>query len=78
MGVVFGDVFVEDIGFHWKLVEDEFGRDPAIRFEDTSVIAYALTMISKRVERGEPVDVFDLYNGVAGEMSRLIEEERSS
>ena len=78
MGVVFGEVFVEDMGFHWILVEDEFGRDPAIRFEDTSVIAYALTMISKRVERGEPVDVFDLYNGVAGEMSRLIEEERSS
>ena len=78
MGVVFGEVFVEDMGFHWILVEDEFGRDPAIRFEDTSVIAYPLTMISKRVERGEPVDVFDLYNGVAGEMSRLIEEERSS
>ena len=78
MGVVFGEVFVEDMGFHWILVEDEFGRDPAIRFEDTSVIAYPLTMSSKRVERGEPVDVFDLYNGVAGEMSRLIEEERSS
>ena len=65
MGIVLGDVFVQDMGFHWIMVEDEYGRDPAIKFQDTSVLLYPLTMISKRIERGETVDVFDLYNGVA-------------
>lgn len=65
MGIVLGDVFVQEMGFHWIIVEDETGRDPAIKFQDTSVILFPLTMISKRIERGETVDVFDVYNGVA-------------
>jgi hypothetical protein len=77
MGIVLGDVFVQDKGFHWIMVEDEYGRDPAIKFEDTSIIAFPLTMISKRIERGEEVDVFDLYNGVADTLIELIEEEKT-
>ena len=78
MGIVLGDVFVQDMAFHWIMVEDEYGRDPAIRFEDTSIIAFPLTMISKRIERGEEFDVFDLYNGVAETLEELIEEEKKS
>jgi hypothetical protein len=73
LGIVLGDAFVQDMGFHWIMVEDEYGRDPAIRFDDTSVIQYPLTMISKRIERGETVDVFELYNGVAAEAQRMID-----
>ena len=65
MGIVLGDVFVQEMGFHWVMVEDEYGRDPAVRFEDTGVMLFPLTMISKRIERGETVDIFDLFNGVA-------------
>ena len=75
MGIVLGDVFVQDMGFHWVIVEDEYGRDPAIRYAETSVILYPLTMISKRVEAGEKVDVFDLYNGVAAHAGELIDRE---
>ena len=57
MGIVLGDVFVQDMGFHWIMVADEHGRDPAVKFQDTSVILFPLTMISKRIERGEAVDV---------------------
>ena len=52
MGVVFGDVFVQDMGFSWVVVEDEYGRDPALKYRETSVILFPLTMISQRVERG--------------------------
>ena len=77
MGIVFGDVFVQDMGFHWVIVEDEHGRDPAIRYAETSVILFPLTMISKRVEAGETVDVFDLYNGVAARARELVDDEVS-
>jgi hypothetical protein len=60
------------------MVSDEHGRDAAIRFKNTSVILYPLTMISKRIERGDAVDVFDLYNTLAAEAEKLIEREGSA
>jgi hypothetical protein len=41
-------------------VEDEHGRDPALR-DHSGMLVFPLTMISKRVERGEHVDVVDLF-----------------
>lgn len=64
MGIVFGDAFVQEMGMEWVMVEDEYGTDPAVRLPGTTIIIFPLTMISKRVERGETVDVFDLFNGV--------------
>lgn len=77
MGIVFGDVFVQDMGFSWVMVEDEYGRDPAIKYQETSIILFPLTMISKRIERDEQVDVFDLYNGVAALAQDKIDAERA-
>lgn len=78
MGVVLGDAFVIDMGFHWVVVEDEHGRDFAVKYKDTSVILFPLTMISKRVERGEDVDVFDLYNGVADKVQGILNSDPDS
>jgi hypothetical protein len=71
MGVVLGDAFVQERGMEWVMVEDEHGTDPALRLPGTAVIIYPLTMISKRVERGETVDVFDLFNGIADQIDQL-------
>jgi hypothetical protein len=77
MGVVLGDVFVQDMGFSWVMVSDEQGRNPAVRYRDTSVVLYPLTMISKRVERGEAVDMFDLYNWLADQAQKAIDREQA-
>jgi len=71
MGVVFGDVFVQELGMEWIVVIDEYGRDPALRLPNTDIIIYPRTMISKRVERGEEVDVFDMFNGVTAKIDDL-------
>jgi len=76
MGVVLGDVFVQDMGFSWVVVTDEHGRDLAVRFKNTSIILYPLTMISKRVERGDAIDIFELYNGLADQAQQLIDKEQ--
>jgi hypothetical protein len=55
----------------WVMVEDEHSRDPAVRLPKTTIILFPLTMISKRVERGEKVDVFDLFNGVAAKVEQM-------
>lgn len=76
LGIVLGDAFVLELGMEWVMVEDDYGRDPAVRLPGTTIMLFPLTMISKRVERGESVDVFDLFNGVAATVDKLKREGR--
>ncbi len=71
LGIVLGDVLASELGMVWRMVEDEYGRDPCLVMAGTSIVLFPLTMISKRIERGEEVDVFDLLNGVADHVGKL-------
>jgi hypothetical protein len=62
MGIILGDAIVQEMGWLWRMVEDEYGRDPCVKVPGSSMVLFPLTMISKRVERGETVDVFALFN----------------
>jgi hypothetical protein len=74
LGVVLGDAFVQELEMEWIIVEDDTGRDPAVRVPGTTIILYALTMISKRIERGDKVDVFDLFNWAAAKVEEMQKE----
>lgn len=78
MGVVLGDALAQEMGMEWVMVEDEHGVDPAIRLPGTTIILFPLTMISKRVERGESVDVFALFNGAADLVDQLKKRAREA
>lgn len=56
------------------MVEDEYGRDPAIRYKRSSLLAFPRTMLSKRVEDGESVNVVELYDGLTRRLTELIED----
>ena len=71
LGITLGDAFSQKTNLHWIMVEDEFGRDPALQFENTSLVVFPLTMISKRIERGESVNIADLFSGICAEIERL-------
>jgi hypothetical protein len=73
LGVVFGDVLARELGLHWELVTDDYGTDPVLRYGTAQVQVAALTMISKRVEDGKPVDLADLVEGVKGTLKELKE-----
>lgn len=58
IGVVFGDALASTIeGLAWVEVTDEFGTDPTMRYKQTSLQLNVLTMISKRIEDEEEVDI---------------------
>ena len=57
LGVAFGDVLASELPLRWVMVTDEYGTDPTLRFKETTIQINALTMISERVERNEPVSV---------------------
>jgi hypothetical protein len=75
LGLAFGRVFIaENRDFDWWMVDDEYGRDPAVRYLKSSLLAHPKTMISKRIEDGENVDVVELFEQLAARMAQLIDE----
>ncbi len=77
LGVTFGDALVQRLGLRWVAIEDEFGHDPALVAERTTIKVFPLTMISKRIEAGETVDVRDLFRRACGTIECLRAEEGS-
>lgn len=71
LGIVLGDAFVQELKGQWVMVEDQYGRDPAVRLPGTTILLFPLTMLSKRVEEGENVDVFQLFGGVVAEVDDI-------
>jgi hypothetical protein len=57
------------------IVEDDYGRDPALILEGTSIISFPLTAISKRVQAGEAVDVRSLFRSASETIARLRDEQ---
>jgi hypothetical protein len=61
LGVAFGDVLASELPLRWEMLTDEYGTDPVLRNKDKPVNINALTMISKRVEQGEVVNLARLH-----------------
>ena len=60
LGVTFGDVLASALPLRWVMITDEYGTDPTLRYKNTLINLNALTMISKRVEKGQKVDLSEL------------------
>ena len=75
LGCVLGRIMVANIpGLDWILVEDENGTDMCLRYADTSLRIFPLTMICKRIERGEAADVVALYEQTRASVQELANE----
>src|SRR4030095_13956967 len=75
LGLAFGRAFLNAFPDHdWWMVEEGCGRDPASRYKETSLLVFPMTMISKRVEDGEQIDVGELFDGLAKQLAELIQE----
>jgi hypothetical protein len=74
LGVAFGDVLSSELPLRWVIVTDEYGADPTLRFKSTTVQINALTMISKRIERDEMVNLDQLLQTTRQQLRRLSQE----
>jgi hypothetical protein len=70
LGVAFGDVLASELPLSWAMVTDEYGTDPTLRYKDKPVNINALTMISKRVERGEIVNLVQLLQTTRDQLTQ--------
>jgi hypothetical protein len=70
MGVVLGDIYVNELGLEWRVYQDEEGKSRAVCLPNTSHCLFPITMISKRASLGVKPNIRALYErGVS-----LIEE----
>ena len=75
LGVAFGCVFIDNHeGFDWWMVSDDSGRDPAVRYKESSLLIFAQDMIVKRIEEGQTVDVRELYEVLSEGIEEMLEE----
>ena len=62
-GLMLGQVVVKHVkDMDWCMVEDELGRTPALRYKETSLIVFPMTMVSKRVEDEEEIDLREIFD----------------
>jgi len=77
LGVAFGDVLSSELPLRWVIVTDEYGTDPTLRFKSTTVQINALTMISKRIERDEGVNLGQLLQTTRDQLRRWSDNGKS-
>ncbi len=71
LGVVFGDLLVNEFGLRWVSYEDELGASKALRWRKTDNFVFPVTVFSKRVQFGEKIDVTEIYNTLEAEIVRF-------
>jgi hypothetical protein len=72
LGVTFGDALAQKLGMTWVVVEDQYG--PALIIHGTRLIMFPLTAISERIERGEEVEVYKLFEDACSTIEQIRRE----
>jgi hypothetical protein len=71
VGVVFGQILATEAPLKWITVELEGERRLALQYPHTTVIVFPATMIAKRIERGEQLDLRGLFVGVVTQVEKM-------
>lgn len=64
LGVPLGDALVGAHGFRWVVIEDAHAREPVLRYRDTAILVYPLTLVANRLAKGQKVVVSEVVAAV--------------
>ena len=71
LGVAFGDAVAQKLMLDWVVIDDAYGRTTSLNWPGTRIYCHPLTMISKRVEDGDLVDVHELFDLLCKRLSEM-------
>ena len=77
LGAAFGDYLVEQHGFHWVVVTDEYGTEYAIKHRIAETMAFPRSSVQKRIEDRCSEFFQDLYLGILDHLKRSEEEAKT-
>ena len=63
LGIAFGQLIIETTGMDWSRISDEYGEETCLSFPNKQLICAPISMIQKRIEAKEPVDISDFVKG---------------
>ncbi|MGV0034180.1 MAG: DUF3806 domain-containing protein [Candidatus Azotimanducaceae bacterium WSBS_2022_MAG_OTU7] len=75
LGIVFGDVLVNEYGLGWVSYEDDLGISKALRWKKTANYVFPVTLFSKRVQFKEDIDMEAVFEELGIEVERFIAYE---
>ncbi len=76
VGVLFGDILVNEYDFEWISYEDELGVSKALRWKDSKNYVFPITVFSKRLQFGEDIDARAVYDKISDDIESFIAFER--
>jgi len=73
LGIALGDyIQYKNNDFHWAVIRDEYGRDICLQYKTLALTIFPMTMISKRVEDGDNINVAELVSNLLEKINELI------
>ena len=73
LGLAFGQVMVDETGFDWVRVNDEFGQETCVSPTGTKLICAPISMIQKRLSSDDTIDLNRLKNFVVEQINQKVE-----
>ncbi len=74
-GAVFGQALVEASGLRWVMVFDNYGLNFGVQRPGTSLVCFPLSMVHKRVESGENLQLTDLLQSTVHAIEEVDADE---
>lgn len=78
LGVIFGDILVEELNLHWVSYEDERGVSKALQWRDTMNFVFPVTAFSRRVQFNQEIDVREIYEKIRRDVAKFREPRPGS
>jgi hypothetical protein len=75
LGLAFGEELMGHGDFEWVRVIDDFGEETCIAIRGFSINCYPISMIEKRLDRGELLDFVDLRKETIAVMEDMVDEK---
>lgn len=77
LGVVLGNTLQQELGLEWKVYADEKGRSRALCVPETENCLFPMTMLSRRLEVGLPVDVETIYEDAVAAIDPYLPDQNA-
>ncbi|MEX1032179.1 MAG: DUF3806 domain-containing protein [Cellvibrionaceae bacterium] len=77
LGVVLGNTLRRELALEWKVYNDELGRSRALCVPDTEHCLFPMTMLSRRLEVGLPVNVEAVYDNAVATIDPYIPDSNA-
>jgi hypothetical protein len=72
LGIAFGDVIAKDHGLHWVMVQTEQGREPTLRYRNTSLEVNAVGMVATRLQHGHLVNLPSMRSALTDRVGNIL------